>query len=199
MLNMAEQPDDQEVRWMTAVWADTALHQMVRFEEAMDTYAAARVDYEFRAAFHERGDPPEWASEYAAASQYLTQHQLWNVGAERYFLLHALAQLRKCLLKLPSDGLPRVREDKILRLLRDIDEHWEQGDETRSLTELREWKPDLEPGPGRFWFNNNHVWVGDTSLTEIYEWIEDVGRSVRERAGAGGSPIPAPEDKLPDR
>ena len=74
---------------MTAMWADTALHQMVRFEEAMDTYAAARVDYEFRAAFHERGDSPEWASEYAAASQYLTQHQLWNVGAERYFLLHA--------------------------------------------------------------------------------------------------------------
>lgn len=48
MLNMAEQLDDQEVRWMTAMWADTALHQMVRFEEAIDTYAAAWVNYEFR-------------------------------------------------------------------------------------------------------------------------------------------------------
>jgi len=196
---MSKDFDDQEVRWMTAMWADTALHQMVRFTEAMETYATALVDYEFRAAFHERGDAPEWAADYSAANKHLTQHQVWSVGAERYFLLHGLAQLRKCLLKLPSDGLPRLREDKMLRLLRDIDEHWEQGDETRSLAELREWKPDFEPGPGRFWFNNNHVWIGDTSTTEIYEWIQDVGRAARERAEAGGSPIPKPEDKLPDR
>ena len=184
---------------MTAMWADTALHQMVRFTEAMETYAAAVVDYGFRATFHERGDPPEWAADYAAANKHLTQHQVWSVGAERYFLLHSLAQLRKCLLRLPSDGLPRLREDKMLRLLRDIDEHWEQGNETRSLAELREWKPDYEPGPGRIWFNNKHVWIGDTSTTEISEWIQDVGRSVRELAEAGGSPIPKPEGRLPER
>ena len=183
---------------MTAMWADTALHQMVRFTEAMEIYAAAMGDYQFRAVFHERGDPQKWAAHYEAANKHLTQHQMWSVGAERYFLLHALAELRKCLLKLPLDGLPRLREDKMLRLLRDIDEHWEQGDETRSLAELREWKPGIEPGPGRVWFNNNHVWIGDTSTAEIYEWIQDVGRVVRERAEVGGSPIPKPEDELPD-
>jgi hypothetical protein len=190
--------DDREVRRMTAMWADTALNQLARFEEAMGTYAAAQADYEFRATFHERGDPPEWAREYETANQYLTQHQVWNVGAERYFLLVALAQLRKCVLELPSDGVPRLREDKMLRLLRDIDEHWEQGDETRSLTELREWKPELEPGPGRVWFNNKHVWIGDTSLSEVHEWLQDVGRLVRERAEEVGSPIPKPEDQLLD-
>lgn len=96
-------------------------------------------------------------------------------------------------------GCPTFAKTRFSACCRDIDEHWEQGDETRSLTELREWKPYLEPGPGRIWFNNKHVWVGDTSLTEIYGWIADVGRSVRERAGAAGTPIPAPEDKLPDR
>jgi len=190
--------DDREVRRMTAMWADTGLNQLARFEEAMDTYAAAQADYEFRATFHKRGDPQEWAREYETANQYLTQHQAWNVGAERYFLLVALAQLRKCLLKLPSDGVPRLREDKMLRLLRDIDEHWEQGDETRSLTELREWKPELEPGPGRVWFNNKHVWIGDASLSEVHEWLQDVGRLVRERAEVVGSPIPKPEDQLLD-
>jgi hypothetical protein len=59
---------------MTAMWADTARRLVARFEESVETYTAARADYEFRAAFHKCGDPPEWASEDVAASQYLTQH-----------------------------------------------------------------------------------------------------------------------------
>lgn len=196
---MSEELDEEHLRWMTAIWADTALHQIARFEDAVEAHAAAEADHEFRAIYHERGDPPEWTAEFEAASGSLTLHQVWDVGAQQYFLLHALAQLRKCLLQLTSDGLPRLREDKIFRLLRDIDEHWEQGDETRSLRDLREWKPDLEPGPGRFWSNNHHVWIGDFSLEQICDWIRDVGRMVRERAEVDGSPIPEPEDELPDR
>ncbi len=58
----------------------------------------------------------------------LTLGEYWQVGADRYFLLHALAQVRKCVIALPDDDLPAARDMKVLRLLRDIDEHWEQLD-----------------------------------------------------------------------
>jgi hypothetical protein len=195
--------DDQTIagtalRRMTAMWADTTLHQINRFGKAMDEYRAADADYSFRATFEEHGVPSEWVSEYENANRYLTQHQVWNVGAERYFLLVALAQLRKCVMRLPSDDLPELRDQKMLRLLRDIDEHWEQLDNGRSLKELREWKPELNAAPGAFWFNNKHVWVGDTSLTEVASWVADVDRAVRHHAAGEDEPIPEPDDRLAD-
>ncbi len=76
----------------------------------MDTYMAAEADYAIRAAIHERGGPtPQWASYYSEANRYLTQHDVWSVGAETYFLLLALAPLRKCVLRLPSDELSSTR------------------------------------------------------------------------------------------
>ena len=53
------------------------------------------------------------------------------------------------------------------RLPRDIDEHWEQGDKGRSLSELREWTPYLNAEPRQFWFNGKHIWFGDTALPEV--------------------------------
>lgn len=181
------------------MWADTARHQIVRFEQAMDTYRAGQADYAFRAAVHERGGPTgEWAASYDQANRYLTTHEIWSVGAERYFLLLALAQLRKCVLRLPADELPALQEHKVLMFLRDVDEHWEQIDTGRSLRELRKSKPYLDAGPGRFWSNRDDIWFGDTPLAEISTWVDDVDQAVRDRAEAAGLPIPKADLQLPD-
>ena len=76
MSHMAEQLGEQDFRRMAAMWADTARHQMARFEDVIEIYVSAQSDYEFRAVFYERGEPSEWASENATRNEYLTQHQL---------------------------------------------------------------------------------------------------------------------------
>lgn len=96
---------------------------------------------------------------------------------------------------LPSDHLPSVRDENVLRLLRDVDEHWEQVDEGRSLTELRATMPDI--AAGMIVSNNKHVWLGNVSLDELRDWIQDVDRTVRARAEAAGSPLLKPDDPLP--
>jgi hypothetical protein len=180
-------PSVETIRYMLAMWTSIALWQIGRLEEAVDDYTTAEAEGSFRTAFEEVGQPSEWRETYAAYTATITQAQVWQVGAERYFLLNSLAQVRKCAVNLPDDGLPTVRDMNVLRLLRDIDEHWEQLD-GRSLKEIRESRPEV--APGQMWRNNKHIWIGDVDTEELAGWLSDVDRVVRERSATDGSHIP---------
>ena len=180
-------PSIETIRYMLAMWTNIALCQIGRLEDAVGAYMTAEAEGSFRTAFEEGGQPSEWRETYEAYTATITQAQVWQLGAERYFLLNALAQVRKCVVNLPDDGLPKVRDMKVLRLLRDIDEHWEQLD-GRSLKEMRVSRP--EAGPGQMWHNNKHIWIGDVDTEELAGWLRDVDRVVRERSATDGSQIP---------
>jgi hypothetical protein len=179
-------PDIRTIRGMLVMWTHLAMWQTGRLEDAVDRYVTAQADGSFRAAFGQRGQPAEWRLTYEESTATMTLGEYWQMGAERYFLLHALAQVRKCVIALPDDHLPAVRDMTVLRLLRDIDEHWEQLD-GRSLREMRDRNPDARPGA--MWLNNKHIWVGDVDTVELVRWLTSVDEAVRERSAADGSPI----------
>jgi hypothetical protein len=83
-----------------------------------------------------------------------------------------------------------MRGMKALRLLRDIDEHWEQLDAGLVL-EMREANSNVQRG--MVWLNNKHIWIGDLDTGELASWLASVDRAVRERAAADGSPLPSPD------
>lgn len=186
-------PDARTIRGMLAMWANVALWQIGRLEDAVDTYLTAEAEGSFRAAFEQGGRPPEWRSTYEEYTATMTLAEYWRMAAERYFLLHALAQVRKCVVALPDDELPAVRDMKVLRLLRDIDEHWEQLD-GRSLREMRDRDPNVRPGA--MWLNNKHIWVGDVNTAELALWLTSLDQAVRERSAARGFPITSADTLL---
>ncbi|MGO8877317.1 MAG: hypothetical protein ACLQNG_16320 [Acidimicrobiales bacterium] len=185
--------DESGLRRLTAMWANAARLQISRVEEAMEPFRLGVSETQFRETFKERGEPSEWAEIAAEYTRILTQGDVWQVGTEKYFLLLALAQLRKCVVYwLPHDRLPGLRDDRVLMLIRNAEEHWDDPD-GRSLLELRRADPDIAPGMIRY--NNHHLWIGDVSLDELQSWVDDVDRAVREHATASGSPVPLPGDE----
>ena len=189
---MTEGVDERGLRDMTAIWASAARLQIARVEEAMELFRAGLSHAEFRKTFAERGEPPEWAGTAAEYTHILTHGEVWQLGTEKYFLLLALAQLRKCVVKLlRDDGLPGIRSDRVLMLIRNVEEHWDDPGGW-SVGELRRTDPNIAPGMLRY--NNHHVWIGDVSLDELQSWVDDVDRVVREHATASGSAIPSPGD-----
>jgi hypothetical protein len=78
--------------------------------------------------------------------------------------------------------VPEFRDQKSIRLLRDVDEHWEQVENGRSLAEVRVTRPD--EGPGRIEYNNKHIWIGGFNTLEILQWADEVEEAVRQQAEA---------------
>jgi hypothetical protein len=186
-------------RQMTAMWAHVVQRQMGRLIDAVEDFDLATTDAEFRARFATSQQPihPEWVPVLAEATEQVTPRRVWAVGADRYFLLLALAQLRKCVVKLlPEDDLPHPRDEKMLRILRDVDEHWDKGDDGWSLAELRQSSPHA--GPGRFGFDHKRIWIGEVELGELEIWVEAVADKVRALAEADGTPIPTVDEPLTD-
>lgn len=184
--------DVELTRYMLAMWVCVGLRQIERLDEAVDKYRQAAAAAAFRAV-HRGRSSAEWEPIYHQSTDAVTLADYWQMGAERYFLLLALAQVRKCVLAFPDDNLPHVREMKALRFLRDIDEHWEQA-EGRSLMEMRQTRSDVEAG--KMWFNNKHVWIGDVDTGELTSWLVGIDRVVRERSAQHGRRIPDPGTTL---
>lgn len=113
----------------------------------------------------------------------------WTVGADQYFFLSAVAQLRKCVLKLVDDGLPEVPDDRTILLLRNFTEHWE--DPTgRSAVELRGMVPDAVPG--RLAYTKHDVVIEGVSVYGIVDWAMNVEHVLRTNAARSGQALPDP-------
>lgn len=96
------------------MWADNAVHQIARLEDAVNEYRATLGDGMVR-RLHE-GDAGFYTdADVEAADRRLTMHGIWRVGAERYYLLLTLAQLRKAILALRGDGLPLPDDHELIR------------------------------------------------------------------------------------
>ncbi len=108
----------------------------------------------------------------------------------------AAAQLQKCVRLLPNDGLPAFKQPKLLRQMRNFDEHWEDP-AGQAATWLRERIPDIVPG--RLTFTKKRIWIEGMDTYEIVLWAKDVDRIVREHAERAGHPIPPSDWDTPEK
>lgn len=183
-------PGVPEYRSMAAMWAYAVGVYNLQLEEAIDQFQRDRLDLSTRKHFEDAPSEARqlWADHIANATGVLTVSSVWRMSLARNAFLNAAAQLRKCVLALRDLGsdVPEIRDQKLIRLLRDVDEHWEQVENGRSLAELHVTDPD--EGPGRITYNNKHVWIGGFDTLEILDWAEQVDVAVRDQAQAEGAP-----------
>lgn len=179
---MSYSVDEATYRQAAAMWAFIVMRQGDRLDEA-----AAEYDQTLR-------EQPRSAQ--PADDDYRYWWATWTFGADQYFFLAAAAQLRKCVLELPQDGLPEVPNDRMILLLRNFTEHWEDPTGS-SATKLRKLIPDA--APGRATYTKKDVWVEGVSTTEIVLWASNVARALRTHAAKSGNPLPNPAQPFPGR
>lgn len=177
------------------MWAFITLRQGDRLDEAADEYNKALEDQYWLNQRDAGTLPKEWLSYVEnEVGDGMSWGVTWTFGADQYFFLAAAAQLRKCVLKLPDDGLPEIRSERMILLLRNFTEHWD--DPTGwSAVKLRELIPDAEPG--RSSYTKKDVWIEGVSTSEIVMWAWDVDRKLRANAAEAGEVLPDPYKGLP--
>ncbi|WP_156428050.1 MULTISPECIES: hypothetical protein [unclassified Mycobacterium] len=156
-----------------------------------DRNLKARLDAVTRHQYEEgsAAERERLAAAYAKATSVQTVGSVWRLTMARYMFLHAAAQLRKCVVGLRELGvdMPELPDEKLIRILRDVDDHWEQVEEGRSLKQLRE----LRPGdrPTRVVYGAFGIQVGGISTAEIVNWARRVDAAVRANAQAEGQQL----------
>lgn len=186
---MSEATDKAALRRTAMMWAFVTLLQAERLRQALGDLNAAKEDQFFIDQREAGALSDEWERHVEEeGGEGMTWRVRWTAGADAHFFLSAAAQLRKCAIKLPGE-LPEVPDKKMLRLLRDIHEHWEQST-GRSVTELREQIPDVEPG--RIMFNKHDATFEGVSMDRIVDWALDVRRALLARAQETGEDLPDP-------
>jgi hypothetical protein len=180
--HMSYSVDQATYRQAAVMWAFIVMRQGDRLDEAAAEYDGTLLE-------QPRSTPPE-------VDDYRYWWATWTFGADQYFFLAAAAQLRKCVLKLPHDELPEVPNERMILLLRNFTEHWENPTGW-SATELRGSVPGAIPG--RATYTKKDVWVEGVSTTEIVLWASDVARVLRANAAEAGDPLPDPVQPFPGR
>lgn len=182
----AKKLDEAEIRWMALAWAEIVSLQTDRFDESLIRFHNGVTAARFRESFKDEGEPLEWVKEYEDADGVLTQHDIWVLGADRHFLLLAIAQLIKCVDHLPKDGLPTLRDAAFLRKVRNIEEHWEDP-EGPSIVELRKSMPDI--APGQIAYTKKYAVIGgNVTLEQVADWAQEVDQKLRDNAIKAGAP-----------
>lgn len=194
-------PTDERQRYRTALWCATALNQAERFERSVDRFNNALEETRWQRLMAVTDSPhrAEWEAQHAANPEQvepLMFGDTWQLLGERYFLVLALGQVRKCVHLLRADRLPRMTDPRIVKLLRDIEEHWEQdvtSPQALSLREIREREPKFEPG--RVVIGKRGTWLSEgVTVDDLTEWVADVDTKVRAKASAAGQALPAATD-----
>jgi hypothetical protein len=185
---MSYNVDDETYRRAAVMWAFVVMRQGDRLDEAAGEYNKALLD-QFWLDQRDAGTlAEEWASYVDnevgdGTSWWVT----WAFGADQYFFLLAAAQLRKCVLKLPNDGLPEIPDSKMIRLLRNFTEHWEDPS-GESAVKIRELIPDAVPG--RLTYTKKDVSIEGVSTSGIVAWATEVDRKLRANAAEAGNVLP---------
>lgn len=183
-----------EYREIGAMWADIVRLQVSRLEDSVAQFAEALSHERLRAVYERNGRPDGWERVVAEADKRLTHRVASTVAADKYLLLHAIAQLYKCLWKLGANQPTLGAWDgRFWRELRNMEDHWEDPEGGAHLY-LRERVPDI--GPGRIGWNNGgeSIWVEETALTDVLEWVDVAENALQRRrdcdvtdvAGQGG-------------
>lgn len=156
------------------MWAFIVVRQGDRLDEAAGEYNKALLD-ELWLDRRDGGPLPEGASD--VENEVGGGHVLgatWMFGADQYFFLVAAAQLGKCVMNLPDDGLPDAPDERMILLLRNFTEHWEDP-AGWSTVELRNMIPGATPG--RVSYNKKDVWIEGVSTSEIFAWAWKVDQT----------------------
>ena len=183
------------MRRAAVMWVFVVQRQADRLYDAVSEFNKAQLDQYFLDQREAGTLSDEWKSYVedevgSGMSWWVT----WTVAADQYFFLLAAAQLRKCVLRLPNDGLLPVPDSKMIRLLRNFTEHWENPSGT-SAVELRELVPDA--APGRLVYTKKEVWIEGVSMFGIVDWARDVDRVLRANAARTGEVLPNPVEPCP--
>ena len=100
----------------------------LQLEEAVDQFQEDQVDSHTRRQFKDASEENRalWADHIADGTSVLTVASIWRMSSARNSLLNTAAQLRKCTVALQDLGVrvSQIRDQKLIRLLRDVDEHW---------------------------------------------------------------------------
>lgn len=193
---MSEKMDETTYRRAAAMWAFIVLRQGDRLDEAAGEYNQAREDQHWLDQRDAGTLSEDWMSYVEnEVGDGMNWWVTWMFGADQYFFLSAAAQLRKCVLKLPNDGLPEMPNERMILLLRNFTEHWE--DPTGwSAVKLRDRIPDAEPG--RLAYTKKDVWIEGVSTSEIVMWAWEVDRKLRANAAEAGVVLPDPYKPRPE-
>lgn len=178
--------DRTTVRKAALMWISFIYTQATRLEDAVETYTQLLLNRQLIATYEARGKPAELAKQARKARRSLNSRRPPPVGADKYFFLLSVAQLVKCVKRLPDDGLPNFDNSELIRHLRNIEEHWEQPN-GRSITALRESIPDI--APGRLTFTKKDIWFEEVSFIDALRWTRAVELKLR--------PLVNPENNHP--
>lgn len=196
----ATDPGIPEYRTSAAMWAFAVglYHEQLR--EAVDAYAQARNDGAIRN--HILSAPKQaqylFKGQLDKATEVMTLATVWRMSMARYAFLSVAAQLRKCTVALEEGDVvvPQLRNRKVLKWLRDVDEHWEQIENGDSLAKLQALIP--EEGPTRVVYTGKYIRIGDFDTQEIAEWAAQVDHVVRAQLDEAGTPIAEVGEPLAD-
>lgn len=189
--------DDATIRRAAVMWAFVVQHQAARLYEAVSEFNKAQLDQYFLNEREAGRLSDDWESYIEDdLGEGMSWRVIWTVAADQYFFLLAAAQLRKCALRLPNDGLPAIPDNKMIRLLRNFTEHWENPSGV-SAVEIRKMIPDATPG--RLEYTKKDVWIEGVSMYDIVNWSIEVMETLHAIAAQSGEVLPYPYDPSPDR
>lgn len=191
-------PGIREYQTSAAMWAYSVAIYHEQLREAVESYAQARHDGAIRNTIlgAPKGRQYLFGDQLQKASKVMTIGTVWRMSMARYAFLCVSAQLRKCTIALSDRGIevPLIRNQKLIRLLRDVDEHWEQVEDGRSLAELQALMP--EEGPTRVVYTGKYIEIGGFDTREIAEWAAQVDAAVRAQLEEEGDPIAGIDESL---
>ena len=144
------------------MWAFAVVMYGEQLREEADRHVAAYQDAATRSHYAKASEADrQLLRDYAArATSIRTVASAWRMTLARYTFLHAAAQLLKCVAGLSKGGIatPQLEDQDLIRLLRNVDDHWEDADGGPSMAMLLELRPDERPT--RVVFSNFLVEIG---------------------------------------
>jgi hypothetical protein len=185
-------------RSSAAMWAFAVAMYGEQLRAEADQHVVAYLDAVTRSHYAKASDADrELLREHAAkATNVVTVAAAWRLGLHRYTFLHSAAQLLKCVVGLEKVGVaaPKLKDQELLRLLRNVDDHWEDTDAGRSMAELLKIRPDERPT--RVVFSKYRVELGGLNIRDVVKWAGEVNTFVRAEAEADGIPLLHPDDPV---
>nr|WP_042190926.1 hypothetical protein [Kibdelosporangium sp. MJ126-NF4]CEL19704.1 hypothetical protein [Kibdelosporangium sp. MJ126-NF4]CTQ96930.1 hypothetical protein [Kibdelosporangium sp. MJ126-NF4] len=174
---MSANIDKVLLRRAAMMWAFVVQLQADRLYESVSEFNTAAIDQEFLDARAKGRLPDDWKPYVQEkVGSGLSWAVAWTAGADHYFFLSAAAQLHKCVSRLSDDGLPEPPNARMIMLLRNFTEHWEDP-AGRSAVELRTTIPDAVPG--RLAYTKHDIEIEGVSMYGIVEWSTDAARQCR--------------------
>jgi hypothetical protein len=187
---------DEDVWWTGLRWVEGAWMQTHRFEDAFRDYRSALLDAETRARCNEpEGHMVEWRESYDRRDPYDPERPIcvptvalaMQYTTELDFLMVAVRNVLRAQERLPADEQTEMTAQRVLKLLRDVAEHWDEVG-GRSSDELASKHPDVLIGA--IAFTNKEIWVGDVPLSRIRAWLARVRRALITALTSAGVTVP---------